>query len=250
MPRPKKFSSDLRDKLLLWCDRHCCLCKKACDVFITVHHIDPDGGNNEDNAMPLCLDCHGKVSHYDPEQPIGTKFKPSELKARREQVYHEFTRRLVPSLGYKVCQRGRILPDVGFYITHYGDAPPIMAAVKLDIYVNGTRSNDTLNGRGGRYTGGTRWNLNPKEEVNGHFQICNTACQDDADVRAGVNIVIYDCYDRRHNLLPVTYVYDRSDNEWWLDPIDPVESAKRRVGTTGAALRRTVAAARTRVLKT
>src|ERR1043166_5351104 len=114
------FSPDLRDKLLLWCDRHCCLCKKACDVFIEVHHIDPNGGDDEDNAIPLCFECHGRVSHYDPKHPIGTKCKSAELKKRREQIYDEFTRHLVPALSYKVYQSGRILPDVGLSVLHPG----------------------------------------------------------------------------------------------------------------------------------
>lgn len=219
------FSSNLRDKLLLWCDRHCCLCKKVCDVFIEVHHIDPNGDDDEDNAIPLCFDCHGKVSHYDPKQPIGTKFKSDELKKRRDQIYEEFTRRLVPALYYKVHQSGRSLPDVGFCITHLGDAPYVKASVKLDIYVNGTLSNDTLNSEVyGLYSGVTRWNLNPKEGVDGHFPICNAAFQDETDVRVGINIIVYDYYERPHRLLPVTYVYERQKNEWWLDPIDPVES--------------------------
>jgi 5-methylcytosine-specific restriction endonuclease McrA len=60
------FPSEIREKLLLWCDRHCCLCKKACDVFIECHHIVPEaqgGGDDEDNAMPVCFDCHAKLSH-------------------------------------------------------------------------------------------------------------------------------------------------------------------------------------------
>jgi hypothetical protein len=223
------FPSDLRDKLLLWCDRHCCLCKKACDVFIEVHHIDPGGGDGEDNALPLCFDCHGKVSHYDNKQPIGTKFKSDELKRRREQVYDEFTRRFVPALHYKVHQSGRSLPDVGFSLTHLGDAPPVHVLVKLDTYVNGTLSIDTSLG-GLRYRGGMKWNLNPKEGVAGHFSVCKEACQDGTDVRVGVNITVYDCYERPHRQLPVTYVYERKDNKWWLDPIDPVESAKQASG--------------------
>ncbi|MGE0849806.1 MAG: HNH endonuclease [Hyphomicrobiaceae bacterium] len=229
------FAPSLRDKLLLWCDRHCCLCKKACDAFIEAHHIDPVGGDDEDNAIPLCFDCHGKVSHYDVKQSIGTKFKSDELKKRREQVYKQFTRQLVPALNYKVQQllpngARRALPDVGFSIVHLGDAPPVQALVTLDNYVDGRLANireiDPL------YRGGLRWNLNPKEGANGHFPISNAACQGERDIRVGVNITVFDCYDRAHALLPVTYVYSRSGNEWWLDPIDPVASAERVLSRT------------------
>jgi hypothetical protein len=225
------FPPSLREKLLLWCDRRCCLCKKACDVFIEVHHIIPEGTeggtDDEDNAIPLCFECHGRVSQYDASQPIGTKFKPEELKKRREQVYEEFTKKLVPALSYKVLQGGRILPDVGFQILHLGDTPPIQVLVTLDTYINGsldnTETTDSL------YRGGIKWNLNPKEGVNGHFPISEAARENDADVRVGVRLVIYDCYERPHRLLPVTYVYERKDNEWWLDPIDPEVSARRAV---------------------
>jgi hypothetical protein len=222
------FAPELREKLLLWCDRRCCLCKKRCDVFIEVHHIVPEGsggGDDEDNAIPLCFECHGRVSHYDRKQPIGTKFKPEELKKRRNQIYEEFTRHLVPALVYRVRQNGRQLPDVGFEISHAGDAPPIRVFVNLETFVNGfsmdSDRTDPL------YRGEVRWNLNPKEGVLGHFQITDDACDPAADVRVGVRIEIYDMYDRGHMLLPVTYVYERGSNEWWLDPIDPAESAER-----------------------
>jgi hypothetical protein len=223
------FPPNLRDKLLLWCDRHCCLCKKACDVFIEVHHIDPTGGDHEDNAIPLCFDCHGKVSHYDHKQPRGTKFKSDELKTRRNQIYDQFTRHLVPALHYAVEQHlpnghFRELPDVGFTMTHLGDAPPAQILVKLDTYVDGILENrpdlDPM------YTGRLRWNLNPKEGVRGHFPIPNSACREGADVRVGVSIIVHDCYDRHHELLPVTYVYKWSNRSWWLDPVDPAESAR------------------------
>ena len=223
------FAPGLREKLLLWCDRHCCLCKKACDVFIEVHHIipegRPDGTNDEDNAIPLCFECHGRVSQYDENQPIGTKFKPEELKKRRDQVYEEFTRHLVPPLIYKVQQGSRRLPDVGFTIHHLGNAPSVQVLVTLDTYVNGVIR--TIDDMDPVYRGGLRWNLNPMEGVNGHFPLPKEACQVGTDIRIGVRIVIHDCYDRPHALLPVTYVYGHERNEWWLDPIDPSESALR-----------------------
>jgi len=224
------FPASVRDKLLLWCDRHCCLCKKACDVFIEVHHIDPAGGDNEENAIPLCFDCHGKVSHYDPRQPIGTKFRSDELKKRRDQVYEQFTAHLVPALKFEVTQRlanghQRTLPDVGFSIVHLGDAPPVRAVVTLDAFIDGKLMNipktDTL------YRGAIPWNLNPKQGVSGHFQISPASCQEGIDLRVGVQIEVHDCYDRVHSLLPVTYVHNYRANDWWLDPIGPSESTKR-----------------------
>jgi hypothetical protein len=101
------FSDDVRNKVLLWSDRHCCLCKKACGINIEVHHLvseEQSGTDDIDNAIPLCFECHGAVQHYNPKHPIGTKYKPSELKKRREQVYEEFTRHLVPPIHYEINQ--------------------------------------------------------------------------------------------------------------------------------------------------
>jgi hypothetical protein len=224
------FPSALRDKLLLWCDRHCCLCKKACDVFIEVHHIDRDGGDDEDNAIPLCFDCHGKVSHYDPKQPIGTRFKPAELRTRRDQVYDHFTSHLVPALNYGLRQalggdHYRELPDVGLYVQHLGDAPPVKVEIKADAYVNGVLENhpnlDPM------YSGGLRWNLNPKSGVHGHFPLPDSACRQGTDIRVGIHVVVYDCYDRGHELLPVTHVYKWDQRSWYLDPFEPTVSLRR-----------------------
>jgi hypothetical protein len=224
--RTMPFSSTLREKLLLWCDRRCCLCKKGCDVFIEVHHIvaAADGGDDdEDNAIPLCFDCHAKVSHYDSTQPIGTRFKPEELKKRRNQIYDEYTRHLVPVLHYRVHQNGRTLPMVGFSLTHTGNAPPVQAIVRLDTYVDGKPAD--IPGTYGLYRGDYRWHLNPGEGVHGQFEISQDALADGAHVRVGVNITIYDVYDRPHELLPVAYGLMPDGKDWFLDPIDPKKSA-------------------------
>jgi len=229
------FPSEIREKLLLWCDRRCCLCKKACDLFIAVHHIvrlEDGGTDDEDNAIPLCFDCHGKVSHYDAAQPIGTKFKPDELKKRRDQVYDECTRHLVPTLHYKVHQNGRDLPMVGFSLSHLGNAPWVHAFVTLDTYVNGKRAN--IPKTYGLYRGQYRWHLNPGEGVNGQFEISQDAMADNTDVRVGVNITIHDVYDRPHRLLPVAYVLMPDRKRWFLDPIDPQESAAQALGLKGS----------------
>ena len=33
------FDEKVRKKVLLWCDRHCCLCRKPCGINIEVHHL-------------------------------------------------------------------------------------------------------------------------------------------------------------------------------------------------------------------
>lgn len=221
------FPDELKEKLLLWCDRRCCLCKKGSDLLIQVHHIVPQadgGGDDEDNAMPLCFDCHGKVhlaSHSG-----GTMFKTNELKKRRNQVYDECTRHLVPILRYHVHQTNLQLPWVGFTLSHDGNAPSVKAIVKLDTYVNG-QSADNPNAYG-LYRGQLLWHLNPGEGVNGLFEISQEALQEGAFVRVGVNITIFDAYDRPHKLLPVAYGLLPDRKGWFLDPIDPKESATHK----------------------
>jgi hypothetical protein len=220
------FTAQVREKLLLWSDRHCCLCKKACGAFITVHHIKPEasgGRSTEDNAIPLCFECHALVHHYADSGPIGTKFKPSELKKRRDQVYEEYTRDLIPPLVYNIHQPGHEFPDVGFDLSHPGGTPPVNAMVKLDTYIDGQLRNreDTY----GLYRGKIWWNLNPGEGVQGHFWLSDEARDANRDVRIGINIKVRDCYGRSHDLLPVAWVHVRDGGYWFLDPIDPKVSA-------------------------
>jgi len=81
-----EFTEEDKIKTLLWCDRHCCLCGKQCSTNILIHHIEQEGTNlsDIDNAIPLCLECHGKIRSYDPKHPIGTKYKVKEIKTRRD----------------------------------------------------------------------------------------------------------------------------------------------------------------------
>lgn len=205
-----------------------------------------------DNAIPLCLECHGLVEMYNPSHPKGTKIKFTELKKRRDQIYDEHTRHLVPSLEYRLDQRisqvdnggalrsvFRNFPDVGFIVRHPGGTPSVQLLIALDLYLNGEKAKGSDWGCGLHYSGRVRWNLNPGECFLGHFEISNIA-EDNGngaqiikpginDIRVGINIVIHDCYDRPHKLLPVTYVWDRENNNWWLDPIAPEESAKEAI---------------------
>jgi hypothetical protein len=238
-----EFPARLREMLLLWCARHCCLCGKQCDVLIDIHHIKPvhDGGtSDEDNAIPLCFDCHGKVGHYSALHPKGNRFREDELKKRRDQVYDQHTRNLIPPLQYKVhSELGRTqktlkdgktvvelslrkLPDAGFRIAHPGQAPPVRVLVKLDTYINGRAApprSDAL------YGGKQLWNLNPGEGVEGHFEVAGRA-ERARDVRVVVNLTMFDIYERPHVLLPITWVFNPIDaragvGTWWLDPVGP-----------------------------
>jgi hypothetical protein len=61
-----------------------------CGTNIEAAHIvdEAAGGSNEaDNGIPLCFDCHQEVGAYNDLHPRGNKFRPEELRARRNRVY-------------------------------------------------------------------------------------------------------------------------------------------------------------------
>ena len=220
--RKYDFSESDKSKVLLWCARHCCLCGRPVGVGIEIAHLDKRS-TDIDDAMPLCFDCHAAIGHYNTEHPRGRKYTNAELKARRNQVYDEHTRHLVPSLTYRVHQEGFDLPKVGFSVVHEGNAPAVRLRVVLDTYINGVLDNSTATYE--MYRGGLAWNLNPGNAVFGNFDVPPVACEDGTDLRVGVDVVVRDVYEREHSLLPVAYVFLRNSKAWYLDPIDPQLSA-------------------------
>ncbi len=70
--------------------RICCLCLKQCGTNIEAAHIIDEskgGSNDSDNGIPVCFDCHAEVGAYNDQHPKGNKFRPEELKARRDRLY-------------------------------------------------------------------------------------------------------------------------------------------------------------------
>ena len=220
--RRGSFSEKTRTKVLLWSDRHCCICKKSCGMNIEVHHIIPiekEGTSDIDNAIPLCFECHAFVEHYNAKHPRGNKFKKRELKARREQVYDEFTRHLVPPIHYRLTQNlpgggHREFPDVGFEIAHRGDSLPVKVCVLIENEKKGVSLG--LPEAPGDYTGDKKWNLNPGFAISGHFRLPNVDGKGDLTLRLLVTVI--DAYEREHENLPVGYRYDPNRKLWILEP--------------------------------
>ena len=102
------FSPSVRRMVLLWCDRHCCLCKRACGLDMEVDHLVPSatgGSDDADNALPLCFECHARAHRYNDKHPRGTEYFYQELRARRDQDYEQFTRYLAPpSAPILICR--------------------------------------------------------------------------------------------------------------------------------------------------
>jgi hypothetical protein len=191
-------------------------------VNIEVHHLVPEseGGSDDiDNAIPLCFECHSEVGRYNSRHPRGTKYKIAELKARRDQVYEEFTRHLIPPIHYRIAQRipggdSRTFPDVGFVISHLGDSLPVRVRVVVESVLE--RGNTVIPKE--FYSGKKLWNLNPRSSFWGHFELPSELIPDDKRLELRVTASIIDEYGREHLNLPVGYIYVREKNSWYAEP--------------------------------
>ena len=225
MDRPIKprFPEDIKIRCLLWCDRRCCLCKKPCGVDIELAHIDQNIIGREineiDNAIPLCYDCHAKIGHYNDKHPKGNKYKPKELRSRREQVFEEFTRHLVPLMNFQITQvlMGgglRKFPDVGFEIGHLENRLPVKVFSSVIL-----RNGKKVHSPNGHYAKEVPWKMNPGFKTQGHFPIPESLIKPGGRISATVNIEIVDEYGRSHKLLPMEWVYEiETARDWWYNP--------------------------------
>lgn len=85
------FEIETKTEMFIRCARLCCLCLKQCGTNIEAAHIidEANGGSNDaDNGIPACFDCHQEIGAYNDRHPKGNKFRPAELKARRDRIYH------------------------------------------------------------------------------------------------------------------------------------------------------------------
>jgi hypothetical protein len=210
------FDEDDKVKILLWCARHCCLCGKFTGIGVEVAHLDPNS-SDLDNAIPLCFDCHAAIGHYNRRHPRGRKYSIKELKARRDQVYEQHTRHLVPPVYYKLIQGAREFPDVGFEISNLGNTYPIRARVNVAL-AQGSRSFDPITS--GHYNGKYLWNLNPGFIVNGHFKVPSGNFKNSEErLRAKIDVTLIDIYNREHTLLPVGYIHRLGPHDdWYFEP--------------------------------
>ena len=226
--RPPEFSEADRIKVLLWCERHCCLCGKSCDTNIIIHHIEQEGDNLSDisNAIPLCFDCHGKINSYNPKHSVGTSFRTNEIKKRRDQIYEEYTRHLVPPIHFEITQitngnyklPPRTFPNIGFNISHNGITfLPVNALVELKYILDG-KDLGIMKDPTGYYSGEIEWNLNPTTIFYGNFSAPPECSNNYLDLKIEVRVTVIDQYRRLHKYLPHAWTYVRKDNYWFLEP--------------------------------
>jgi len=82
------FNREEVSALLAHCHRRCCICHQFCGVKMETDHIipkDDGGGDNIENAIPLCFGCHAEIHSYNIQHPRGRKFTPDELQIHKEQ---------------------------------------------------------------------------------------------------------------------------------------------------------------------
>jgi len=82
------FSIEIKEIALINSRRCCCVCHEFSGLYVNVHHIIPkaEGGPNLlENAIVLCLRCHGEAGHYNPAHPIGKKYSREELRKHRDK---------------------------------------------------------------------------------------------------------------------------------------------------------------------
>jgi hypothetical protein len=82
------FIRDEVGALLVQVHRRCCICHRYCGVKIETDHIvprDEGGGDEIENAIPVCFGCHAEIHSYNDRHPRGRKFQPNELRAHKAQ---------------------------------------------------------------------------------------------------------------------------------------------------------------------
>jgi hypothetical protein len=230
--RPRFKARDVI-KILLWCERHCCLCEKSCDTNIEIHHIEQEGSkkklSNIDNAIPLCFDCHGRINSYNPKHGVGTAYKVREIKTRRDQIYEKHTRHLVPITHFEITQVVRRnlsfplrqLPDVGFNLEHVDPRfLPVTAKVEVKCLLD-KKDQGIIIDHSGYYNGKTHWHLNPSFIIFGHFSVpekCVTHVKSGKDFKIEVRVTIIDQYGREHRHLPLCWTYFPEAKDWYIEP--------------------------------
>ena len=220
MSTGKRFSRDVKLKCLLWSNRHCCLCDRPCGLDIEIAHIDPKGGNDFENAIPVCYTHHAEMGRYNSAHPRGNKYRTIELRRRREQIYEEHTRHLVPPLVFHLAPRKgesklASLPTVVFIIENHGIHLSTRFKVKIRLFLGSDEVEWKVSPY---YSGQITWNLNAGQTFVGNFEVPKECVSSPRKLRAETQITVINQYDRPHKLLPECFTYVRDKNHWFTEP--------------------------------
>lgn len=114
------FNEKEKNYLLVACHRRCCVCHRFCGSKMELDHIVPkaDGGGNEiQNAIAVCFDCHAEIHHYNNKHPKGRKFTPDEISGHKSQWLEICKNRpeiFIPSLSADVGCIGALIDELEF----------------------------------------------------------------------------------------------------------------------------------------
>lgn len=106
----KEFKKEVSELILIKCRRHCAVCDRWCGPNIEIHHIESHEDNSEDNAIPVCFDCHAMIGHYNSQHPKGKKYTPTELRELRDICFKKYDDTL-PDLPKGQTEYGRGFHD-------------------------------------------------------------------------------------------------------------------------------------------
>lgn len=111
------FPQSVKTEALARAKRCCCICHQFAGRYVNVHHILPvsEGGQDTiDNAIVLCLRCHGEVGHFNVAHPIGNKYTRQEIVRHRDEWYKLCEGNRLPMFaGYPAGQSPQKLIDDG-----------------------------------------------------------------------------------------------------------------------------------------
>jgi hypothetical protein len=110
------FPREQVSELLARCHRRCCVCHRFCGVKIETDHLVPKeegGGDDIDNAIPVCFECHAEIHGYNDKHPRGRKFLPEELRRHKAQ-------------WLKICDEH---PEVLVAASRVADVGPLQALI-------------------------------------------------------------------------------------------------------------------------
>lgn len=150
------FSPKVREDALINSRRCCCVCHEFAGLYTNVHHIKSEasgGPSTIDNAIVLCLRCHGEAGHYNPSHPIGNKYSPEELIRHRDEWWNYCEKnptKSIPMYPISVSPTsfrlvaGEWKTKLKVKITNKTEIPIYDVAIKFAIRVDGIKAKDIV----------------------------------------------------------------------------------------------------------
>lgn len=98
---------------------------------------------------------------------------------------------------------------------HLGNSLPVRVLVTLKVFLDRKDAGPVASDL---YSGDQPWNLNPRRGFNGHFDVPQTVVQSSETLERKVSVSVIDQYERKHDLLPVSWIFMREHNAWFAHP--------------------------------